>query len=203
MQIIFIRHGESEANVEEIISNRNLPHNLTEQGRRQAHTLSDKLTSKSIMAIYASPIRRAQQTAQIIAEKRRLSVQTSDALREFDCGIMEGRGDEEAWQAHQTVVQAWDEGDYDRRIAGGESFNDLQKRFVPFTKQLVSEFEDGDAIIVLLSHGGLLSQMLPLVLSNVDRTFTRDHSLGNCAYVVAAPQAGSLICIEWDGIHLE
>ena len=202
MQIIFARHGESEANVEQIISNRNLSHNLTPQGRKQAHTLSDKLTSKNIAAIYASPIRRAQQTAQIIAEERHLPVHMSDALREFDCGIMEGRGDEEAWQAHQSVVQAWDDEDYDRRIAGGESFNDLQKRFVSFIQKLVSEVGNGDAAIVLLSHGGLLSQMLPLVLSNIDRAFTRDHSLGNCACVVAIPQREKLVCIEWDGIHL-
>jgi len=202
VQIIFTRHGESEANVERIISNRNLPHNLTAQGRHQAHTLSDKLTSKNIAAIYASPIRRAQQTAQIVAEERQLPVHTSDTLREFDCGIMEGRGDEEAWKAHQTVVQAWDDGNYDRRIADGESFNDLQKRFVPFIQQLVSEFGVGDAVIVLLSHGGLLSQMLPLVLSNIDRAFTKDHSLGNCACIVAIPQREKLVCIEWDGIHL-
>jgi len=202
VQIIFTRHGESEANVERIISNRNLPHNLTEQGRKQAHILSDKLASKNIAIIYASPIQRAQQTAQIIAEKRHLPVHTSDALREFDCGIMEGRGDEEAWQTHQTVVQAWDDGDYDRQIAEGESFNDLQKRFVPFIKQLVSEFGNGDTVIVLLSHGGLLSQMLPLVLSNIDRAFTRDHPLGNCACVVATAQRENLVCIEWDGIHL-
>jgi len=202
VQIIFTRHGESEANVERIISNRNLPHNLTAQGRKQAHTLLDKLASKDIAIIYASSIQRAQQTAQIIAEKRQLLVYTSDALREFDCGIMEGRGDEEAWKAHQAVVQAWDDGDYDQRIAGGESFNDLQKRFVPFIQQLVSEFGVGDAAIVLLSHGGLLSQMLPLVLSNIDRGFTKDHSLGNCACVVAIQQREKLVCIEWDGIHL-
>ena len=203
MQVIFIRHGESEANVERIISNRNLPHNLTKHGWKQALTLSDKLSSKNIAVIYASPIRRAQQTAQLIAEKRHLPIHMTNALREFDCGIIEGRGDEEAWQAHQAVVQAWDNGDHGRQIAGGESFNDMQKRFVPFIKQLVSEFGEGDAAVVLLSHGGLLHQMLPLVLSNIDRAFTKDHPLGNCACVVAIPQREKLVCIEWDGIHLE
>ena len=126
VQIIIARHGESDANVEQIISNRNLPHNLTEQGRMQAHKLSETLISKNIAAIYASPIRRAQQTARIVAEKRHLPINAADALCEFDCGIMEGRGDGEAWQAYLALVAAWDEeSDYDRRIDGGESFNVL------------------------------------------------------------------------------
>jgi broad specificity phosphatase PhoE len=79
-----------------MISNRNLPHYLTEQVRKQAHTLSDKFISKNIWAIYASPIRRAQQTAQILTEKRHLPVHNADALRQFDYGVMEGHGDEEA-----------------------------------------------------------------------------------------------------------
>ena len=113
---------------------------------------------------------------------------------------MEGRGDEDAWSAHQAVIQAWDdEKDYNRRIAGGESFNDLQERFVSFIEYLVGEFAAGEGDLVLVSHGGLLHQMLPIVLSNVDRAFTQAYPLGNCGYVVAVCGEEGLVCLEWDG----
>ncbi len=202
MQMVFARHAESQANVEQVISNRNLPHDLTAKGTRQAYSLADKLESKKVVAIYASPLRRAQQTARILAEKWPVPVHSTDALREFDCGIMEGRSDQEAWQAHRGVMAAWDDQqDYERRIAGGESFEDMRERFVPFIKELIDEFQ-GEGDIILVGHGALLMQMLPVVLSNVDRAFTRDHPLGNCAHVVAVPHKEDLVCVEWDGLPL-
>lgn len=200
MKIIFARHGESEANVERIISNRDLPHHLTAKGRQQAHTLAEQLSEQPIIALYASPILRAQQTAQILAERLHLPVQSADALREFDCGVMEGRGDPDAWRAHEAVVHAWDEAhDYDYRISDGESFNDLRTRFVPFVEGLLREFAEVDGTILLVSHGATLHHMLPLVLSNVERSLTRAHPLGNCACVEAVWQNKALVCTTWDG----
>src|SRR5579859_4077000 len=43
MKLYFVRHGESEANVARIISNREQPHALTSNGIRQAHALADSL----------------------------------------------------------------------------------------------------------------------------------------------------------------
>ena len=67
--------------------------------------------------IVSSPIPRAVQTAALIANQVDLPYSVNDALREFDCGAMEGRADRVAWSAHQEVVRAWDEDqDYDRFI---------------------------------------------------------------------------------------
>lgn len=204
MRLIFARHGESQANVEQIISNRDLPHPLTAKGRQQASALADRLAENQIVVIYSSPILRAQETAQIIAQRLGLAVETSVALREFDCGVAEGRGDDEAWRLHNQVVQAWDEMlNYDQRIEGGESFNDIQARFVPFIEGLLVDQGGSDADILCISHGAVLSQMLPLVLANVDREFTTGHGLGNCTSVVATFADGRLICTEWDGLPLD
>ena len=129
MRLIFARHGESQANVEQIISNRDLPHPLTKQGKAQARELAEMLTQRNMSAIYASPLLRAQETAQIVSERVGLPLMTTDALREFDCGIAEGRGDAEAWQLLNDVVADWsNRHNYDQRIEGGESFNDMLDR---------------------------------------------------------------------------
>jgi probable phosphoglycerate mutase len=106
VKLIFSRHGESEANVLRVISNRDLPHPLTERGRIQAQALAERLAKRRILALYASPVLRAQQTALMVGGKLSLSIHTAEALREFDCGVMEGRGDAEAWQAHHEVIEA-------------------------------------------------------------------------------------------------
>lgn len=203
MQLIFTRHGESEANVQRIISNRTLPHPLTATGYAQADALAEQLRSRKLRAIYSSPILRAQQTAQRLGEKLQAPVQIVDALREFDCGVAEGQGDAAAWQMHQAVVQAWDEAnDYARCIPQGESYNDLRARFVPFVEQLIRDFTAVDDTLVLVSHGGLLHQMLPLVLTNIDQLWVKRHPLANCACVVTKPEEGRLVCLEWSGIAL-
>jgi probable phosphoglycerate mutase len=197
MRLIFARHGESEANVLQVISNRDLPHALTDKGRIQAQALAERLAERPVVALYASPILRAQQTARIVADKLDLPVQTRAALREFDCGVMEGQGGLPAWQAHEEIMAAWDAGDYDRRIEGGECFNEIKARFVPFVQALVEHFSRTDGDMVLISHGSVLQQMLPLVLTNIDRNFTKGYPLGNCVCVVAEPDQGQLRCEEW------
>jgi broad specificity phosphatase PhoE len=198
MRLFFTRHGESQANIERIISNRDLPHALTTQGRTQTLALAERLAAMRMVAIYASPILRAQQTAQIVAEQLAAPVVTSAALREFDCGVMEGRGDAEAWAAHGAVIAAWARGEHGQCIPGGESYRDMQTRFVPFIRCLVAQHAQSDDAILLVSHGSLLHHMLPLVLSNIDSGFVQHHPLRNCACVSAIVQDGQLYCSEWD-----
>lgn len=197
MRLIFTRHGESEANVQQIISNRDLPHHLTEKGCSQAQALAEMLAERHVLTIYTSTILRAQETAEIVAGRLSLPVYPAAALREFDCGIMEGRSYAEAWTAHQAVEAAWDAGDHDRRIEAGESYNDLKNRFVPFVREFNEQYAATDGDIVLISHGSMLHQMLPLVLSNIDRNFVRQHPLGNCSCVRAVLQQSRLVCEVW------
>ena len=101
--LIFVRHGQSEANVTRTISNRDLPHSLTELGKDQALNLAETLAMREVQIIYSSPILRARETADIVAGACGIEVTVADELREFDCGVMEGRGDDEAWQAHNLA----------------------------------------------------------------------------------------------------
>lgn len=203
MRLYFVRHGQSEANVQRVISNRELPHPLTELGRQQAEALARSLAQVPLAAIYSSPIMRAAQTAHIVAATRGLPVEFADALREPDCGILEGRSDEEAWAEHGRVVYDWVmERRFDSRIEGGESFHDLRARFVPFVDRLIAEHGSTDHNILLITHGSLLYLMLPLVLSNIDPASVREYPMPNTGVILAEKQANSLICLEWCGVKL-
>ena len=203
MRILFTRHGESEANIQHVISNRDLPHKLTRLGIAQSLGLAEYLRRWSLSTILSSPVLRARETAEIISRALGIPFMPSPALREFDCGLMEGRGDDEAWAAHQAVTRAWDEDrDHDRHIPpDGESFNDMRARFLPLITDLTSGREKQTGDILLISHGGMLHQMLPLILLNVDRGFMNSHPLGNCALIETRPGNAGLFCISWNGIR--
>ncbi len=90
MQFYFLRHGESEANVLQVVSNRGMQHPLTGKGREQARALAGSLLPAGIQAIFTSPLLRAVQTAEILAERLGVAFQVTDALAEYDCGALEG-----------------------------------------------------------------------------------------------------------------
>ena len=202
MRIYFVRHGQSEANVRQVISNRDLPHHLTDLGRQQAEALAGLMADVPLVAIYSSPIVRAAETAQIVAASNGLPVEIADALREPDCGSMEGRGDDAAWAEHARATTDWLEGKFDSRIAGGESYNDLRARFVPFIERLAAVHGDTDHNILLITHGSLLYMMLPLVLTNIDLASVGEHPMPNTGIISAEEQTNGLVCLEWCGVKL-
>jgi len=121
MRLYFVRHGQSEANVQSVISNRDLPHPLTELGRQQAMQLAQAMAAVPVTRIYSSPLLRARQTAEILSAALGAPIEITDALREFDCGIAEGRSDDEAWSLSRRVMDDWlGRGDPSSRIEGGE-----------------------------------------------------------------------------------
>jgi broad specificity phosphatase PhoE len=197
MKLYFVRHGESEANTKHVISNRDSSFRLTECGRIQAQTLADKLKEIPFTAIYSSPILRAGETAEILSQSFQVPYQVTEALREYDCGILEEKSDEESWRLHRHYYEEWTLHHNDTsKPEGGECFVDIKDRFLPFIDSLKHE---SDGHILLIGHGGLFHLMLPLVLTNIDNEFVSSHGLGHTECVIAELQDGGFICRQWGG----
>ncbi len=205
MQLYFVRHGESEANVLRVISNRGMQHPLTEKGRDQARTLGESLLPAGITAIYTSPLLRAVQTAEILSERLGVGFQVTDALREYDLGLLEGATGPETWAGYQALREEWiRHGHWERRIEGGESFEDMRARFVPFIRGLLAAENRDGGNKVLIGHGGVYACMLPLVLANVDLAAPSYHyPFPNTGYVLAETRPEGLVCLEWCGVKPE
>lgn len=195
MRLCFVRHGESEANVRHVISNRASPFGLTERGRQQARALADRLKDVPFTAIYSSPILRARETAEILSRTFHLPYQITEALREYDCGILEERSDEESWRLHRQYYEDWTlRQNHLSKPAGGESFEDIRNRFAPFIGSFRYESDDH---ILLIGHGGLFHLMLPLVLSNIDNNFVRSHHIGHTDCILVEFRPDGFKCLQW------
>src|SRR5680860_738289 len=82
---VFVRHGESTANVDRVFANRlDNPAPLTPVGFAQAESLVRVLGPFAITHVYTSPLARARQTAAVIAGAFGVTCTIVDAMREYD-----------------------------------------------------------------------------------------------------------------------
>jgi broad specificity phosphatase PhoE len=196
VNLYFVRHGESEANTRHVISNRESTFPLTPKGRQQAETLAGKLSGIPFNAIFSSPVLRARETTEILSRVLGIPYQVTEALREYDCGILEEKSDELSWGHHGQYYDDWVlYGLHTNKPEGGECFTDIQNRFVPFIESLAQGNEDKN--ILLVGHGGLFTLMLPLVLTNVDHSFATTRGIGNAEYILARQEPAGLVCLQW------
>jgi broad specificity phosphatase PhoE len=200
MRLYFIRHGESEANVLHVISNRGCTHGLTEKGRGQVTTLAQKLAPTPFVRLYSSPLLRAVQTAELLSHDLGIPFEITGALREFDCGIIEGKSDPASWQIHLQIREAWFlRKEWKKRIVGGESFLDIQRRFLPFIEGLIRDCGSTQNNLMLVGHGGIFQCMLPLVFTNVAFEHVLELPGSNTGIILSELTPTGLCCLEWVG----
>src|SRR6266705_3488095 len=93
-RLLLVRHGQSTWNHERRIQGQ-LDPPLSDEGRRQAAQLGRRLAGRHFTGFYASDLRRAFETAQVIAEAVRMEPEAMAALREIYLGRWEGLRTEE------------------------------------------------------------------------------------------------------------
>lgn len=159
-RFFLIRHGETLANREfRYIGSRDDA--LSSTGENQATQLAAALASLSIAAIYSSPLQRARNTAEAIAEPCQLAVQVASELRECNFGAWEGLSRAEVLVQDTAHLHMWEQ---DATVAppGGESFAAMQQRVCSFVEQL-AETHAGQAL-ALVSHVGPIKVLLAAAL---------------------------------------
>lgn len=160
MKILLIRHGETEWNKTGRPQGQlDIPLNIF--GVQQAHTCAKHLSNFDIHSIYSSPLSRAYQTAQIIASKKSLVVNTDDSLKEIDLGSWQGMKWSEIRAKYSGLLNEFEKAGDLSYIYGGESFQDVQKRAMKF----ISKFEkDSDKTVMIVTHGGLIKTIVCSIL---------------------------------------
>jgi broad specificity phosphatase PhoE len=201
MKLYFVRHGESVANLTAEFSCRGFKHPLTPKGLAQAHILAQNFSARKISRIYSSPLQRAVQTAGILSETLQVEVEVTGALREWDVGNYECTTDPQGWHLHRQVQEDWYfHKKLDSKMPGGESFIEIQERFVPFIDGLLQDGQNPDEELVLVGHGGLFICMLPVVFQNIDHEFAVKHGFPNTGYALGETRSSGLYCLEWCGM---
>jgi broad specificity phosphatase PhoE len=162
-RILWARHGENVANLTRTLSYRIFDGDLTEKGRRQASDLAARLAAfpgTPVGQVFTSPLRRARQTAQIVAHMRGLPVVAElEDLRELNVGDLDGRNDPAAWATYFDVLTAWQAGDAHARFPGGEDRTELLERLRRALAVVADRSDEVPSLVV--AHGGALRAALP------------------------------------------
>jgi broad specificity phosphatase PhoE len=159
IQITLLRHGESVGNAESRWQGQaDFP--LTDTGRKQAEALSERWLKEGVNfdLIISSPLLRARETAEIIAQKLHLKVEFDPLWLERDNGAFSGLTVHEVRQNHQRAsfttpydpVGVDGEGDWKLFLRAGQALQNLLKR-------------EADRYLIV-SHGGLLNQFMHAVV---------------------------------------
>ncbi len=139
MAIYFLRHGESEANLVGIFAGQKEDSPLTELGIQQARIAADELKSAKIDRIITSTLKRAYQTARIVAEKLGLQVEIDDRIIEYDMGALSGTPIRKV--TSQELVSS----------EGAEDPMEFKNRILSLFRQ----YKDSDETILIVSHAGV------------------------------------------------
>jgi len=166
--LYLVRHGETEYNRRGIVQGGGIDSTLNETGYAQAEALAERLSGEPVDAVYASTLRRAKQTADVLATPHEPVTKTYlRDLEEMSWGVFEGDlPSEERNDAMGTIKARWREGQYDRAIEGGESIRDVQDRAHRAIEHIVSR-EAGRTVLVV-THGRYLRVLLASVLDAYD-----------------------------------
>ena len=120
----------------------------------------------SLILDYASPRKRAMESAAPFARTRDLPVQVREGLREIDFGSLEGLTYDEAQAQHADFYAAWMAHPTRVTFPGGESYAMLRERVLSEARQIVRAHPGGT--VALVAHGGVTRAILAEALHLAD-----------------------------------
>lgn len=179
--IILLRHGKTEGNLESRYNGRT-DDPLCEQGVREAQAARH---FPEIPLVYASPLRRTQQTADICFPNAKIV--TIDDLREMDFGDFEGRTAAE--MENDADYRAWVEGGCVDQCPGGESIPLFARRAsVAFAGAVDDAIARGEQKIGFSVHGGVIMAVMS-AFTGSDQPYHAWYVLNCGGYEIALDEA--------------
>lgn len=148
--LYLVRHGATDANLRRpyVLQGRGMDLPLNETGRRQAQCVRKLFERTAVAAVYSSPLRRAFETAQAIAEPHRLDVAAIDELIECDVGQWEGMAWEQIGRDFPREYANFQRDQSRFPYLGGETYRDVSLRALPVLEDLL-ERHAGRSIVAV------------------------------------------------------
>lgn len=176
MDILLIRHGQSEADILNVHEGR-ADFSLTELGRKQAKLMAQRVKNEFPPEfIWCSTLQRAQQTAVILANEIGCPLQNHPDLMEFNNGVLAGLPFEEAKEKYPEPPGGRKP---HVRIEGGESDIEFRARAESIFSYILSNSDYKR--IAIVAHGGMISKLLQsflkLPISNDYGFYTGDTGI--------------------------
>jgi probable phosphoglycerate mutase len=178
--VIFMRHGQAENNVSRTLVGRHIESHLTEQGRNQVIDTAKQLRNIRIDKIYASPVIRTRETAQIVGSVLGMDYEVDERLYEIELGKLVGMNYEEVTTKYGDLfLRFYSEHDPVLDSFGVEPFSAVKRRVKSLLDDVLQKHEDSNVLMVthLDPIKAALATLLDLKAEALYRWHIRNASL--------------------------
>ncbi|MBU0703329.1 MAG: histidine phosphatase family protein [Chloroflexi bacterium] len=197
-RLFLIRHGRSTWNAERRIQGRADPP-LDEVGQEQARRLAERLRDDPPVALYTSPQRRAQETADIIGQALGISVAPDERLREYDVGDITGLTWKQVEEQYPDVARRWTEASEDFTLPGEEGRAPFRTRVAAALDEIIARHVE--ETIGVVAHGGTLGTYLNHLIGLPSRFSPFSFGNGSLSVVEVNPVRPRILLLN-DTCHL-
>jgi len=200
-RLVFIRPGETNWNLQGRFQGW-VESPLNEYGRLQIERLANFIRNLGLSVLYSSDIRRAKESAEILATRLGYPPIYDERLRERSVGHWQGLTVPEihGWYASEYAEFQKDPDNY--QIPGGESLAQVKKRAQASLKEILKKHDKDDNITVgIVSHTITINMMLGVLLPKTD-TFARTFGNSSVTTVLRDGDAWR-VTADNDTAHLE
>lgn len=183
LRLILVRHGQTDANLNHLLQGQS-DGLLNATGLQQAEELAKCLKDFAIDQIISSTLRRAQDTAAVIAQYHHLKVKTTLLIKEWDVGSMDGLPAEifrKTLKESNMPLSLF-------RPEGGETLVEVRQRALDFLNDLIANYQ-GQTVLVC-THGDFLRALLSLI-QQVDIEKTSGIYFDNASHSVLELENGN------------
>lgn len=171
MNIILVRHGQTDWNVKDLLQGRT-DIELNNTGENQAIETANKLIDIDIDAIYVSPLKRTLRTAEQINKTRNLKILIDNRLIERGFGEYEGKSNvdfRKYWDLETNIS--------DNKV---EPIRELFSRVYSLIKEIVELYNNTNKNIVIVTHNGVNLAVTSILNGLIPNIF--EYNLKPCEY---------------------
>ena len=199
-RIFLVRHGVTDHNsARKFLGHTDVE--LSAEGFRQVEKLRDRLAKEKIDAIYASDLKRAMSSAEVISAGHEVEIVSCSELREINYGETECLTYEEIKQKFPELAEAINKLSPALSFPGGESLQGFIARTLKFLDRLNKN--DPEQKILIVSHGGPIRTLLCDILG-VGQSFWRTFRLDNASLsIVDTYTQRTILSLLNDTSHLK
>jgi broad specificity phosphatase PhoE len=153
MEVLLLRHAETDFNEQQLI-NGQIDEPLSKAGRLHLPEIARLVTTEDLTVIYSSPLVRAVDTAQPIADLHGLTIIKDPHLIEVNCGSFSGKPWDSTIEVFGKSCSALlSSEEYDFTNYGGERSAQVRARVEDFLTYLKSK---PDQTPLIVTHGGII-----------------------------------------------
>ncbi len=177
LRLHIVRHGQTDWNaIRKVQGQQNSE--LNDTGRQQAASVRQLLRDIEFKAVFASPLLRTRETAEILCQERSNPIQFVDNLKEMGLGV---------WETHmwEDIPNTWpdEHAQFKQQpelfsLSGAETVKQVSERGKAAVEHIRSQVPSGDVLVV--SHGVLIKSIILNFASQPLSVIWDDPHLDNC-----------------------